>query len=110
MSPKSFAFVLLLGVCAPDQLRYEDGYRISDTGGYAERTITVKLYPSKEAMKQAYKGEPPNNLAGFSRYNGRRCVIHIVDPVVRYKPTIMGHELNHCIYGDWHRGQNNPHE
>lgn len=108
MSPKAFAFVLLLGVCAPDQIRYEDGYRLENMKGYADRTITVKLYPSQEAMQAAYRGTPPERLAGFSNFNPRTCTIHIVDPAVRYKPTIMGHELNHCIYGDWHPGQNGP--
>lgn len=30
------------------------------------------------------------------------CVVHIVDPTVGYYPEFIGHEVMHCIFGDWH--------
>lgn len=33
------------------------------------------------------------------------CEIHIVSPEAAYIPDAVGHELFHCIYGDFHPGQ-----
>ena len=52
--------------------------------------------------------EPGLKLLGYATYppatrNGWfRCRIHIVDPDVDYRPEIYGHELMHCVHGDFH--------
>jgi hypothetical protein len=33
------------------------------------------------------------------------CNVYIMDPKVNYQPEWYGHELVHCMYGDWHRTQ-----
>ena len=33
------------------------------------------------------------------------CTIVMIDPQVKYRPEFIGHELVHCIYGDWHHDQ-----
>jgi hypothetical protein len=34
--------------------------------------------------------------------NHNICVVHIVNPQVKYAPELIGHEVAHCIYGRWH--------
>jgi len=34
-----------------------------------------------------------------------KCTIYMIDPKVSYKPEEYGHELTHCVYGEWHKVQ-----
>jgi hypothetical protein len=34
--------------------------------------------------------------------DSRRCVVSIVDPLREWRPERLGHEIAHCIYGNWH--------
>ena len=36
---------------------------------------------------------------------GGVCTIYIVKPTKTYKPEILGHEVFHCLEGDWHNDQ-----
>ena len=33
------------------------------------------------------------------------CTIHMMDPAVNYEPEIYGHELTHCIRGQFHKNK-----
>ena len=35
-----------------------------------------------------------------------KCTIYIRDPMWKYEPEHMGHELSHCMWGRWHPQQN----
>lgn len=41
-------------------------------------------------------------LMAWSELRNGGCTVHILDPVVRYYPEWIGHEITHCIYGRWH--------
>lgn len=73
--------------------------------------VQVVEYPSEAALTAAWiKADPRRipdgrRLMAFSQLDADSkdyCVIHIVDPKVHYAPESVGHELLHCIYGDWH--------
>jgi hypothetical protein len=42
---------------------------------------------------------------GFVSPDRPACTIHIVDPAKDYRPEWIGHELTHCLHGQWHEGQ-----
>lgn len=50
--------------------------------------------------------EEAQHIVAFSQYNNQNCIIHIVEPEKLYVPEFYGHEIMHCVYGDWHPGQN----
>jgi hypothetical protein len=41
-------------------------------------------------------------IKAFSLPYGTTCAIYAVDPKVAYEPEFLGHELAHCIYGNFH--------
>lgn len=34
-----------------------------------------------------------------------RCTIHALNPARKYTPQYLGHELLHCLHGQWHPQQ-----
>jgi len=46
-------------------------------------------------------------VAAFSvlKVNEPECTIYMIDPKISYQPEFIGHELVHCVYGDWHKIQ-----
>lgn len=57
-----------------------------------------------------------DNLGAFSRLRlnradenlaGSECIVYIKDPDWVYEPEYIGHEITHCLFGDWHPKQNN---
>lgn len=105
MSLKAIPLLLMLGATVP---RGADGYRMEDSRFYAKRQISVEVHEDRESMLKAYGKNPPANLAAFAKWNNYRCTIHIIDPARRYKPETYGHELVHCLYGDFHPSQHKP--
>lgn len=81
--------------------------------------ITVVTYPSRTSLLRAYdeitlgdgdqvrKVNDNTDLQAFSKVNELtgRCEVHTLDPRVSYSPELMGHELTHCLYGEWHPEQ-----
>ena len=72
-------------------------------------SISIVLYDSQEKFdKDAQKALPRGpgiKVMAYSTLNQytHHCTIHMVDPLkVKYAPEFMGHELAHCIWGDWH--------
>lgn len=76
--------------------------------------VEIREYPSFEALGAVWASQnggkfpADRQLIAFSQASPyvkgerRLCIIHMVDPKVSYKPEFIGHELAHCIYGDWH--------
>lgn len=48
---------------------------------------------------------PDKELLGYTVWDGPRCTIYIVDERVSYRPEILGHEMTHCLAGDFHPHQ-----
>lgn len=75
------------------------------------REIIVQLYDSERAIIEAYalkNGRKLNNgeqLQAFSVINNKTCTIHMIDPKYKYDPAFAGHELVHCLYGNFHPKQ-----
>jgi hypothetical protein len=72
--------------------------------------IQVHEYGSRAEMHAAFKAlfptlNPSPYLAGFSTWDAMGCHLHVIDPAVSYQPGIIGHELSHCLHGDFHPGQ-----
>lgn len=46
-------------------------------------------------------------VAAFSTYavSENKCTIYMIDPRLSYQPEFIGHELTHCIFGNWHTVQ-----
>lgn len=101
---------LFLTACTPSS---GDGYYFEkDSKRIAERPIKVVTYQTYDEL-----------LASYSTFNGRTltvkeklqaftvinktCTIHMIDPAVNYQPDFFGHELTHCLYGEFHPSQNN---
>lgn len=91
-----------------------DGYRFEEAGWVAtDLDVKVVLLPSIEALRDQYaevNGRtlgPNEELFAFGEVNpSGSCTIYKVDSRVEYAPEQDGHELNHCIYGEWHPQQN----
>ncbi|NIP24147.1 MAG: hypothetical protein GWO38_10090 [Phycisphaerae bacterium] len=41
---------------------------------------------------------------GFAVIHGNVCELHLMELRAEHGPVITdwGHELSHCVYGDWH--------
>lgn len=69
--------------------------------------LHVREYKTREALRESFvklfPGKPyPIGLLAFARWNDYACEIHIMDPAVRYEPHVVGHEMTHCIHGNFH--------
>lgn len=103
------AFLCVLVGCDAKPVA-KDGYRFEqETFTRTEFPVEIVLLQSDRELQAAFtargiKGVKPESVAAFAviRRNDPRCTIYMVDPKVRYEPEWIGHELVHCIYGEWH--------
>jgi hypothetical protein len=107
------ALILSLSVSSCDQQNAADGYYFEKGSQRIHRQIETVLYPDQATLLAAYESETGKKrqlgneeLFGFSAINDTTCTINIIDPKVRYKPEEYGHELTHCLYGEFHPSQN----
>lgn len=72
-----------------------------------EVLIAVETYRSTEELQWAAeeRGMDPTDLQAFAHYREptKLCTIHIVDPAISLESDLLGHEMLHCFYGDWHQ-------
>jgi hypothetical protein len=101
------AIFFLIGSC--DQPKTgADGYRFEKMDfERSQLSVTLVPYPSAKALQAAGKRfgvERAESLAAFATLSRSepRCTIHYVHPQVSYEPEWLGHELVHCIYGQFH--------
>lgn len=111
MLKKIFPFALLTLVVACDSPVGKvgaDGYRFGkpsfERSQIDMRVVTYKT--RREFMIAAKKhGVKSDTVVAFSELKPPEfnvCIVHIMDPRVDYQPEFMGHELAHCLYGQWH--------
>ncbi len=98
---------------APHQGKAADGYVFGDPSFERSKLeVEVVLLQSTAALERAHKEAlatrrgarvaAGRELAAFSILSEAGCTIYAIDPKVSYKPEFLGHELAHCIYGEWH--------
>lgn len=69
--------------------------------------VVVHTYKSREEFVASAKARGIKNADQVAAYSVLRppfdtCTIHMIDPAVSYDPEFIGHELAHCLYGQWH--------
>lgn len=104
---------MLLASCnspAPDQ--GADGYTFGEKQ-YERSTVRINIvtYQSRADLQRALGNAgnvDPSNVVAFSVLVPPFdvCTIHMVDPSVSYDPEFVGHEMLHCVYGQWHKNNN----
>lgn len=71
---------------------------------------TYRTVAAFEAAARKYNSASTYGIQteGFTIYRRENnvCDMHIYDPAYQYKPEFIGHELVHCIYGNFHPNQN----
>lgn len=98
------AAVLLLGGCVGNI--HKEAPVIRDG---QELRLTVRLYPDVSSLDAAYMAQGGmatyrEQAHGFAVLHGDRCELHLIR-LRRETGKVMedwGHELSHCVYGDWH--------
>lgn len=118
---------MILTGCDQGPKKGADGYQFT-TPQYEETRpdIRIVLHDSVEDLrkelgriqrenKNLSKNDPiPNNdnIMAFSLITDdhKICVINMVHPSKEYYPEYIGHELTHCVFGQWHESNkvNNP--
>ncbi len=86
-----------------------DGY-VFEAKEFTNTNIRVTMYYydslkdlRMEAQIREYSGY--KQLLAFAEGDDMYCEIHTVDPEIDYRPERYGHELMHCIHGNWHSEQ-----
>ncbi|NDD84092.1 hypothetical protein EB118_17575 [bacterium] len=70
-----------------------------------EFTVKVVEHLSRKDLRKTAEsfGIKHSDVHAFSVIDGNVCTIHIIKPAKIYLPEHIGHELVHCIYGNWHK-------
>lgn len=102
-------FLLFLTSCNPVPQKGADGY-IFHEKQFEKSTVQINVvtYKSQADLQRALgnrAGVDASNVVAFSvlRPPFDNCTIHMVDPAVSYQPEFVGHEMLHCVYGQWHK-------
>lgn len=98
------ATALLLAGCGTDAA---DGYQFGKATFEAQQpNITIVTHPTMADLRRA---APPGTydkgkveLMAWARIRQDSCEIHVIDPHVAWKPEWLGHEVAHCVWGEWH--------
>lgn len=99
--------------CDQGPKKSADNYRF-EKETFTRTDINVKIVFVKDQTEMTAllksKGRTTaagNEVAAFSTLSltEPRCTIYMLDPKNKYEPEFIGHELVHCIYGDWHPTQ-----
>lgn len=71
--------------------------------------LRVVLYPDVKQLHAAYKAKggvakKRERAYGFAILQGDKCELHLLELRSEYGQVMedWGHELSHCVYGDWH--------
>lgn len=64
--------------------------------------LTVQEYDNLADLQSAAPKQLGADVGAWSERRGVNCTIHVVKPEFEYRPARIGHEVSHCIYGDFH--------
>lgn len=98
----------LLSGCASPGSKGLDGYYFQKKE-YENLTPIVEfvLLKNQQEYEKRLKeefGVRWEKISAFSYWNPEigKCTIFIKDPDWDYEPHMIGHEVAHCIWGEWH--------
>lgn len=103
-----FAALSLTGCDIPKKA--PDGYHF-EQGDFERNEIEVTMiqYDNRADFERSAKrlGAYTEGLEAFGEVgiSDPWCRIHIMRVSQHYEPEWLGHEVTHCIYGQWHRNQ-----
>tara|TARA_R110002167_G_scaffold40035_4_gene123520 strand:- start:155 stop:520 length:366 start_codon:yes stop_codon:yes gene_type:complete len=68
--------------------------------------ILLETDEEHDAARKEFIGHGWNKVSAFTRWNETEgtCKIYIKDPLWKYEPELIGHEVAHCIWGRFHKG------
>lgn len=103
------AFSLAITSVSAGQIRPgTDGYMFENKT-FTKKNVEIEFVTFKSRrdlniFARENKWYLPNDTQSFSVWtmNGTKCTIYTIDPSVSYIPEQYGHELTHCVYGNWH--------
>lgn len=106
-------FTLLFGCNEAPRSSFGDGYHF-EQAEFLNTNIALKLVLAqdqkglKDLWERHGNDSPFNrNLRAFARVDeaAKTCTIYALDSRAKHAPQWLGHELEHCIYGQWHPTQ-----
>lgn len=92
----------------------KDGYRfeVKDTEMLTPNIefIIIKNRKEYNDIRKRFFGHHWNTVQAFTRWRpeSKTCIIYIKDPMWMYQPEYIGHEVAHCIWGNWHEMEIEP--
>lgn len=92
----------------------KDGYRfeVKDTEMLTPNIefIILKNREEYNKIRKKFFGHHWNTVQAFTRWRpeSKTCIIYIKDPMWTYQPEYIGHEVAHCIWGNWHKMEIEP--
>ena len=102
---KLLLMCLTLSACSVQKTT--DGYRFEVGADRVEAPQVVFVLHASQ--RELVRTAPPGvrygreGVEAWSVLRGNQCIVHIVDPAVTYRPEFIGHEVTHCLYGQWHK-------
>jgi hypothetical protein len=62
-----------------------------------------KYYNEMNGIQKAKTSTAPKGAFAIIQKNSKECTIYMVKPSSKYyKPELLGHELTHCLMGEFH--------
>jgi len=106
-----FLATIMLASCEPGPQKGKDGYYFEqETFVRHQFTVAIVVAKDQKELNELAKANgayiPEGREAGaFARLDLTKphCTIFTIDPREIYIPEFLGHELTHCMYGNWHR-------
>lgn len=95
----------------PHRVVAVDGYRFlvkeQETLSPGVQFVLIRSEEDREETMRKVFGSRWKKIAGFTYWNEEKktCRIYIPDPAWQYRPEIIGHEVAHCIWGKFHKGE-----
>jgi len=106
-------FTLIAVISCGQKKAASDGYYFEqETFVRTDIQVNIVLVKNQEEMTKLLAEHhrsvsSGNEVAAFSvlEVSEPNCTIYMIDPKTSYQPEFIGHELVHCVYGDWHKSQ-----
>lgn len=103
----SLVCVLTLSACntvASDGFHFEKRHFTNSTVKVHVKEYRTLRKLKEAAIKSGLNPGEDKRIEAFSILDTEalECTIHFITPEVIYKPESIGHELAHCLYGNFH--------
>lgn len=66
--------------------------------------VIMKNQEEFNEVRKKFFGHHWHTVQAFTRWRPetKTCIIYVKDPDWEYEPEFIGHEVAHCIWGNWH--------